>query len=407
MLLTYPDARNFSRRLTMSFSKPTAIVNPSVLLRVSGLALCTVLCLLSVTIALGLAASSAQANILYLASQVATNHQVVEINSIGAASVFASLPAGAVYPNGVAFDVSGNLYATDPVHDTITKITPAGTVSLFKSLPGGSFPTGLAIDAGGDLYVANSSTDQINRITSTGTLSLFATLPGEAPSSEGLAFDAGGNLYVSRSNGEIHKITSSGTVSLFVTLPPGSDPIGLAFDGIGNLYAADGNSEKINRITPGGAVSLFATLPFPEAWGLAFGTTGILYATDLSGDVHKIAPDGTVSLFASVAAESFLYLAVTDDAGHPLSLPPATLLGDYNRNGTVDAADYVVWRKGLGTVYNQADYQIWRNHFGQTSGVGSSASANAAVPEPSSLVICGTGLVFGATVRRFKTRSRS
>ena len=210
--------------------------------------------------------------------------------------------------------------------------------------------------------MANSNLRQINRITSTGTLSLFATLQGDA-SSEGLAFDSGGNLYVSRSNGEVHKITSSGTVSLFATLPPGSDPIGLAFDGIGNLYSADGNSEKINRITPGGAVSLFATLPFPEAWGLAFGTTGILYATDLSGDVHKIAPDGTVSLFASVAAESFLFLAVTDDAGHPLSLPPATLLGDYNRNGTVDAADYAVWRDGLGSVYNQNDYQIWRAAF--------------------------------------------
>ena len=352
---------------------------------------------------LGLAASSARADILYLGSQVAANHHVIEINSVGAASVFASLPPGAVFPSGVAFDVNGNLYATDASRDTITKITPAGTASLFKSLPGGSFPTGLAIDAGGNLYVANSSTDQINRITSTGTLSLFATLPGEAPSSEGLAFDSGGNLYVARSNGEIHKMTSSGTVSLFATLPPGSDPIGLAFDGIGNLYAADGNSEKINRITPGGAVSLLATLPFSaQPWGLAFGTTGILYATDLSGEVHKIAPNGTVSLFASVAAESFLYLAVTDDAGHPLALPPATLLGDYNRNGTVDAADYAVWRDGLRTVYNQADYQIWKTHFGEIRGGGSSAIANAAVPEPSSLVICSAGLICAAAIRRRK-----
>ena len=41
-----------------------------------------------------------------------------------------------------------------------------------------------------------------------------------------------------------------------------------------------------------------------------------------------------------------------------LSLP-----GDFNHDGTVDAADYVVWRKTDGT---QAEYNTWRTHFGQT-----------------------------------------
>ena len=30
---------------------------------------------------------------------------------------------------------------------------------------------------------------------------------------------------------------------------------------------------------------------------------------------------------------------------------PAAVFGDYNKNGTVDAADYVVWRKTLGTTF--------------------------------------------------------
>lgn len=56
------------------------------------------------------------------------------------------------------------------------------------------------------------------------------------------------------------------------------------------------------------------------------------------------------------------------------------LPGDYNVNGTVDAADYVVWRKTLGgsiTRYTGADgsgngsvgpedYDLWKSHFGQT-----------------------------------------
>ena len=65
--------------------------------------------------------------------------------------------------------------------------------------------------------------------------------------------------------------------------------------------------------------------------------------------------------------------------------PP--LEGDFNGDGSVDAADYVVWRKGLGTTYTQADYDVWRAHFGQTAGSGSGASAIAAVPEPTTLVL--------------------
>jgi fibronectin-binding autotransporter adhesin len=70
-----------------------------------------------------------------------------------------------------------------------------------------------------------------------------------------------------------------------------------------------------------------------------------------------------------------------------LSVVGAGLPGDYNHNGIVDAADYVAWRNGLGTTYTQADYDVWRAHFGQTAGSGAGATANAAVPEPVTLVL--------------------
>jgi hypothetical protein len=62
------------------------------------------------------------------------------------------------------------------------------------------------------------------------------------------------------------------------------------------------------------------------------------------------------------------------------------LPGDFNGDGIVDAADYVVWRKTDGM---QAGYNNWRTNFGRTSGSGSGAagSVHAAVPEPA------TGLV--------------
>jgi hypothetical protein len=62
------------------------------------------------------------------------------------------------------------------------------------------------------------------------------------------------------------------------------------------------------------------------------------------------------------------------------------LPGDFNGDGSVNAADYVVWRKGLGTTYTQNDHNIWRAHFGQTTGSGLVANASAAIPEPGTLL---------------------
>jgi len=64
--------------------------------------------------------------------------------------------------------------------------------------------------------------------------------------------------------------------------------------------------------------------------------------------------------------------------------------GDYNSDGKVDAADYVVWRKTDGT---QAGYNTWRSNFGATAGSGSGAAANTAVPEPAALVMLIVGIL--------------
>jgi hypothetical protein len=67
------------------------------------------------------------------------------------------------------------------------------------------------------------------------------------------------------------------------------------------------------------------------------------------------------------------------------------LAGDFNGDAVVDSADYVVWRKGLGTTYTQDDYVSWRANFGQTVGSGAKLSSaelmSATVPEPMTLVL--------------------
>jgi hypothetical protein len=64
------------------------------------------------------------------------------------------------------------------------------------------------------------------------------------------------------------------------------------------------------------------------------------------------------------------------------------LAGDFNANGAVDAADYVVWRNNGGTPQ---EYATWRAHFGQTM-ASSEQFASPSVPEPSILYLASLAL---------------
>ena len=79
-------------------------------------------------------------------------------------------------------------------------------------------------------------------------------------------------------------------------------------------------------------------------------------------------------------------ITVMDVIGYDAAGPLVT--GDYNGNGVVDAADYVVWRKSNAT---QDGYTTWRAHFGQPPASGSDFRANAAVPEPVAIVLLIVG----------------
>jgi probable HAF family extracellular repeat protein len=78
---------------------------------------------------------------------------------------------------------------------------------------------------------------------------------------------------------------------------------------------------------------------------------------------------------------------------HAYLLTPIPIPGDFNHDGSVDAADYVVWRKGIGVAPTQENYNDWRSHFGQTAGSGSGDTANAAVPEPRSTLVLILGIL--------------
>lgn len=85
---------------------------------------------------------------------------------------------------------------------------------------------------------------------------------------------------------------------------------------------------------------------------------------------------------------------LVDDSSVILQAIEPGLLGDYNQDGTVDAADYVVWRKHDGT---QQGYNTWRANFGATAGSGAAGDLPfpAAVPEPATFLLAALGLAVG------------
>lgn len=70
----------------------------------------------------------------------------------------------------------------------------------------------------------------------------------------------------------------------------------------------------------------------------------------------------------------------------------ATLPGDYNGDGSVDAIDYTVWRDGGSPDSSQAGYDLWANNYGNSV---PSSSAGNAVPEPVSAALAALAAAAG------------
>jgi hypothetical protein len=127
---------------------------------------------------------------------------------------------------------------------------------------------------------------------------------------------------------------------------------GIAFDAAGNLHYVSSGQARYRQLSPGGET--ITTL----SWD----------GTQYDFDVLNI-------------------------------VPPDELLGDFNNDGEVDSADYVMWVKaGSAELPNDGDaadqaarYALWVAHFGEPAA--GSGSGNGSVPEPATAVLTLIALV--------------
>jgi hypothetical protein len=177
--------------------------------------------------------------------------------------------------------------------------------------------------------------------------------------------------------GQISQFAPIFNLSLTVSHIPDEGATSISFDPEGSSVFFGLDSGGGVRIIPGASV----TLPGGSFYQLTANTN--FFVPPFTPDYHGVLD---FVYYSRVQKDDITWAPA-------VRAVPGLLPGDYNRDNTADAADYVVWRKGLGTTYTQADYDVWRSHFGQTTGSGSGVTMSAAVPEPVSLIMLLVGML--------------
>jgi len=193
---------------------------------------------------------------------------VLRVNEDGSTELIANLSAFVMafpvaHPNADDFEpdgtwysmiaVRGNLYAVEPNHGELDKITPEGQISRVSDISasqGHIVPTAIAYR--GNFYVGNLNT--------------FPVVPGSS---------------------KIYKITPSGNVSVFAEGL--TTVLGVVFDGRDRMYVLETSTAagdptpftgKVIRVDPSGRQTEIASgLFFPT--GMTFGPDGALYVSNV------------------------------------------------------------------------------------------------------------------------------
>jgi hypothetical protein len=167
---------------------------------------------------------------------------------------------------------------------------------------------------------------------------------------------------------------------------------------VGNNYFQDPNARLFVQPDSAGQLSpidVAGNALFQAGTVLEANFDNFIYRPGQSWDVLTAATidDHGLSIVAPAGVD---WRIISDAGGQVLQLFVPGLSGDYNGDSVVDAADYVVWRRGLadGTM-NASDYDAWKMNFGATLGAAAakaSGTLHAAVPEPGTLILLSIGL---------------
>jgi hypothetical protein len=324
---------------------------------------------------------------LAIAVDGATDVVRVLVNNWAATPSFSALPdinLGTAAPLSIA---AGRI-DSDALPDLVVGNFDADTVQVLKNMGGTSFapqtaiavgdgPSSVAIadingDGKADVVGTSIGTNSVFRLLGNGSAILTSSTPvpvGQGPRSVVVAdVDDDNDQDLIVGNAQANDVVVLRNLAGVFSFP---ESTGLA--SFASLVASGVKQVLVTDLDANGVVDLAAVRGDSNTGSLAVLNNAI------GPGSHRLTLNGTNQVFDK-------------NFGVTIAAPPG-LTGDYNNNGGVDTADYVVWRKNLnqsvtlpndstpGTVV-QADYDVWRANFGNTSGSGASAvlSTDAAAP---------------------------
>ncbi len=219
---------------------------------------------------------------------------VVRITPAGAVSTFATLPASAAArPLGMKFDAAGNLYAAGGGSRIVWRITPAGEMNRLAEITGSNTLNDLALDAAGNVYVTDSGTNEVYRVTPAGAFQKWSTdallkprtaptlFPNPALGANGIVVTSQGDVIVAVTQpGRLVRIRvnpdgTAGAHSVVIENELLASMDGIALDSNGDIYAALNIQNRIAVIKPDGRISTIAAGgPLVTCTAVAFGRGG-------------------------------------------------------------------------------------------------------------------------------------
>ena len=193
-------------------------------------------------------------------------------------------------PQGVAADLTGDVYIADAGHNRVIRVDPAGNIHTVAGTGtagdanGGSGalgelynPSGLAVDAAGNLFIADTQNHRIQMLTPGGTMSTIAGTGSSGFSGDGgpaaaaqlsfpsaVAVDAGENIYIADTgnncvrlltpDGNIATIAGTGDATYNGDSGPAltialDNPVGLALDNLGDVWVADAGNNRVRMLS--------------------------------------------------------------------------------------------------------------------------------------------------------------
>jgi hypothetical protein len=344
-----------------------------------------------------------------------TNQGGFQVNIGPSGSTVGSLP-GVGYlriKSGATLEQSGLMYlGLNPLGTGTITLEEGGTHLVGANMIVGSAGTGNynmlggSLSTGSYLMMGNSATGNGTFKQSSGTLEVNRNSPnhgfylGFNAGATGLYEISGGSLSVAATNpGVLNGALAAGGGAFGTFRIVGSDPtinIATNYD-----QRADASFEVVIGATGISPMNVGGDAILDGILGASFTATpsvgqqftimnygGTLTGTFGTFDSLVDSPMGPNSVQLSIdygmgSASSIMLTVDSLVTSHP---------GDFNGDGKVDAADYVLWRKNP-AAFLPDDYDTWRSNFGFPPGSGSSLGGSGTVPEPGFL-----GLMFCAAV---------